>query len=58
MATEQTIKEAQMELMALQRAISKELTNYEQKYGVRFAYTAFVDHAPEGTADIRLIANL
>lgn len=55
---EQTIKEAQIELMALQRAIGAQLTEYEQKFGVEFAYTAFVDHAPEGNAELRLIAKL
>ena len=58
MATEQTIKQAQIRLMELQRAISAQITEYEQEFGVRFAYTAYIDHAPEGTADIRLIANL
>lgn len=58
MANEQTIGAAQQQLAHIEKHISELLTNYEEVFGVKFAYTAFVDHTPEGTADIRLIANL
>lgn len=53
-----TIKQAQEELSKITEEFNAQLTEFEQRYGVQFAYTAFVDHTPEGTADIRLIANL
>ena len=53
-----TIKQAQEELSKITEEFNAQLTEFEQRYGVQFAYTAFIDHAPEGTADIRLIANL
>lgn len=57
MAHEKTIREAQAELADIQHAIGKMLTEFEHKYEVEFAYTAFVDHN-NNMANIRLQAKL
>lgn len=53
-----TIKQAQQELSKITEEFSAQLTEFEQRYGVEFAYCAFVDHANDGTASLRLTAKL
>lgn len=53
-----TIKQAQEELSKITEEFNAQLTEFEQRYGVQFAYTAFIDHAKDGAVQIRINANL
>lgn len=49
-----TIKQAQQELSKITEEFNAQLTEFEQRYGVQFAYTAFIDHATDGEVLVRL----
>jgi hypothetical protein len=53
-----TIKQAQHELSKITEEFSAQLTEFEQRYGVELAYTAFVDHASDGAVQLRFTAKL
>lgn len=57
MDNNKTITEAQTILKAMERVISEQMAEYEQEYGIEFAYTAFVEREG-GKPKIRLTAKL
>lgn len=53
-----TIKQAQAELAKITDEFNARLTEFEQRYGVKFAYAAFIDHANDGTVQVRINATI